>query len=233
MKTIWILWGMWPQASIHFYKMLIQKTQDTHKGEMKNEDYPHLIISNIPVPDLINTLDEKYNTLKMVNNEAKKLEEAWADFLVMPCNTMHIYQKEILDWVTIPFLSIIDCVVQHIKDEKIQKIWVLGTSNTMSSWIYVNLLESHGIRTILPEIDSFRCISQIIKNYISWNISTDDIQNMKKYCDILVQEWAEGIILGCTELPLILENYFWEYNFFASSNILAQYTLTYYQKQLS
>ncbi len=230
MKKIWILWGMWPQASLHFYEMLIQKTENMYGKNTRNQDYPYILLSNIPVPDLIENHEEKKRTVEMVNSEAKALERAWADFLVMPCNTMHLFQDEILQWVTIPFLSIIDCVIKNVKKSQFRKIWILGSSSTLSSWIYTWVLEKIGLTPILPKQNEYTEISRIIKTYISWNINIEDILIMKKYCDDLIDSWAEGIILWCTELPLILKSYFEEYHFFASSEILAQETLSYYSK---
>jgi len=229
MKKIWILWGMWPQASLHFYQMLIKKTTNYYKHP-RNQDYPNIILSNIPVPDLIKWENSINITVTMVNKEAKKLEKFWVNFLVMPCNTMHLFKEEIMKWIQIPFISMIDCVVSSVKKTGIKKVWLLWSSTTMQSSLYSLQLQNTGIQTIIPEINKHNDISTIIQKYISWNITQADIDKIDIYCQELMNSWAEWIILWCTELPLIMKPLFGKYNLFSSSEILSDLTLHNYYK---
>lgn len=229
MKKIWILWGMWPQASIDFYKMLIKKT-NKYTNANRNQDYPYIILSNIPVPDLIRWRKNLEKTLNMVNNEARTLEKSWVDFLVMPCNTMHLFQEKILEWINIPFISMIESVVQSISESGIKTIWLLGSSTTMSSDLYTKPLEKIGIKTHIPKIISHEKISQIIQRYIAWELLVSDISFLDKQCGELIQQWAKWIILWCTELPLIMKSLRLKYRLFSSSKILSEDTLKYYYK---
>lgn len=224
-KKIWILWGMWPQASLHFYQMLIEKVS-SHIASPRNQDYPHLLLSNIPVPDLIKGKEDIKTTVDMVNNEAKSLEKAWADFLVMPCNTMHLFQDGIMRWVNIPFISMIECVVEKVKKWGFKKVWLLWSTTTMQSHLYISPLRDIWVKVVILDKDKHDSISQTIHNYIAEKSSKADVDLLEWYCDELVERWSEIIILWCTELPLILEGSFWKYNFLASSEILAKNTIT-------
>lgn len=228
MKKIWILWGMWPQASIDFYRMLIEKSH-LYGIWSKNQDYPSLILSNIPVPDQIKWENDINLAINMINREAKALEKAWAKFLVMPCNTMHLFKEEIMYWVNIPFISMIECVVEQVKILGFKKVWLLWSSTTMKSHLYISPLNNLGVEIIIPEKQKHDSISQTIHNYIAWTSNKRDIKLLEKYSDKLVESWAEAIILWCTELPLILKNSFWRYNFIASSEILAKKAIQYSQ----
>ncbi len=234
MKKIWILWGMWPQASLHFYQLLIQKVE-TNIRNPRNQDFPNLLLSNIPVPDLIKGKDDINTietTIRMVNKEAKTQEKAWASFLVMPCNTMHLFKKDIIKWVNIPFISMIDCVTEKIQKLGFKKVWLLWSRTTMQSQLYTHPLSCMWIETIIPEEYKHSNISQIIHNYIAGTTHKNDIKLLEWYCDDLLESWSELIILWCTELPLILKASFWKYNFLASSEILADSTLNYYYNDL-
>lgn len=227
MKKIWILWGMWPQASLHFYEMLIKKTKNILPSP-RNQDYPHIILSNIPVPDLIQWQDNVNITVNMVKNEAKCLEKIGVDILLMPCNTMHLFQEQIMQWINIPFISIIECVVSKIKKSWIKKIWLLWSSTTMTSSLYSSPLKKLWIKIIIPKVTDHEQISNIIKKYISGSLTQWDIVVMDQHCKMLTQNWAEGIILWCTELPLIMNNLIEKYKLFSSSEILADSILEYY-----
>ena len=224
MKKIWILWGMWPQASLHFYKMLIEKVS-RNISSPRNQDYPHLLLSNIPVPDLIKGKDDIKITVDMVNKEARALEKAGVDVLVMPCNTMHLFKDDIMQWVGIPFISMIECVVENIKKWGLKKVWLLWSSTTMQSQLYTSPLKNIWINVVIPDKNKHDSISQTIHNYIAWKSSNKDIEILEWCCDELIERWSEIIILWCTELPLILKDSFWEYNFLASSEILAEKVL--------
>ena len=226
MKKIWILWGMWPQASLHFYEILVEKVSN-HIVSPRNQDYPSLLLSNIPVPDQIKDRDNTKITIDMVNREAKYLENAWAEFLVMTCNTMHLFKNDIMQWVQIPFISMIDCVTEKIQKLGIKKVWLLWSSTTMQSQLYTYPLDSIWVEVIVPKVTEHDTISQIILNYIAWKSKQNDIELLNNYCDELIKRWSKAIILWCTELPLILKNNLWEYNFIISSETLAAKTLEY------
>jgi len=217
---------MWPQASLHFYQMLIQKSSN-NMAFTKNQDYPYIILSNIPTPDLIKEKNDIRLTIEMVNQEAQNLEKAWAQFLVMSCNTMHLFKSDIMKWLHIPFLSMIDCVTRRVQESGIKKVWLLWSTTTMQSQLYATPLQKAWVEVIIPEKNKHNSISQTIHNYIAEKSSKQDIQLLEWCCDELVKKWVEIIILWCTELPLILQNSFLKYTFLASSEVLAESTLEY------
>lgn len=229
MKKIWILWGMWPQASLNFYELLIQKTKIKFKTP-RNQDYPHIMLSNIPVIDLIESKIDMQKTIKEVSDEAIALEKWWVSLLVMTCNTMHLFEDEITAWVNIPFISIIDSVINKVWELWVKKIWLLWSKTTIQSNLYQTPLKNIWIKTIsLSEIKQDK-ISKIVLKYISWSISSSDIQDMDGYCKELNLLWAEAIILWCTELPLIMKNLFNKYKLYSSTDILAEIVMKEYYK---
>lgn len=228
MKKIWVLWGMWPQASLDFYDMLIQNTL-TSSHEVKNQDFPYIILSNIPVPDLIQWKKDMDKTISMVNIEAKNLEKVGASFLVMPCNTMHLFQKEVLHWVGIPFISMIESVVEKVLQSGFKTVWLIGSTTTMQSGLYTEKLTEIWVTTLVPNINEHHLISTIIKKCIWGTLSIQDITIIENYCKELTKRWAEGIILWCTELPIIIKDMSTNFTFFLSSKILAEKCLLHYR----
>lgn len=229
MKKIWILWGMWPQASLHFYEMLIDKSKH-YKKNLKNQDYPNIILLNIPVPDLIDSKKDESIVIQMVRREVQNLEKSGVSIILMTCNTMHLFQRNILQWINTPFLSMIDGVINKVQKSGIKKIWLLWSATTMTSWLYETPLDKAWIVTIIPDDTYHENISDIIKKYISGTLFEEDIDTLNQYCEMLINKWAEWIILWCTELPLIMKNFEKKYNLYSSSEILADEVLEYYYK---
>lgn len=219
---------MWPQASLHFYQILIQKIEEDTTFP-RNQDYPHLLLANIPVPDLIEDKSNHDITINMVNSEARNLEQAWVDFLVMPCNTMHLFKKDIIKGVKIPFISMIDCVSEKIQRLWFKRVWLLWSSTTMQSELYISTLNDIWVEVHVPEIQKHNSVSQIIHNYIAGQSNQKDIDLLQQYYDELIVRWSEAVILWCTELPLVLKTVLHKYDFIISSEILAEKALEYSQ----
>jgi aspartate racemase len=143
---------------------------------------------------------------KIVNDIAKNLEKIGADFLVLTTNTMHKVSDLMLDGVNIPFLHIADLTADEIIKEKISTIGLLGTKYTMSEDFYKSKLIEKGINVIVPEENDQNIINEIIYEELCKGI----IKNTSKkiYIEIInkmLKNGAQGIILGCTEIGLLIK----------------------------
>ena len=201
MKTAGILGGMGPQASIRFYQTLIDISQSSFQAK-KNHEYPHLLLSNLPVPDLIQDSKHQHITVDMMHQEAKRLEAAGADFLVLACNTMHLFVDE--SQFNIPFLSMIDIVVQQARKEGRKKVGLLASKTTTQCGLYQEPLRRAGIDCLTLTESQQEQLSNIILNYIANQHSSEDRELLNTFIDQLKSQGAEAIILGCTELPLMI-----------------------------
>jgi len=108
-----VLGGMGPQATVRFYDLAIEKSRAM--GACKNCDFPHMVISNAPVPDFISGRKDEEVAVGMIEQEIVRLENAGADFLVITCNTMHLHMERFRAKGSVPILSMIDAVVDKIK----------------------------------------------------------------------------------------------------------------------
>lgn len=145
MKTIGIIGGLGPETTSEFYLDIIFSCQKKSKTAR-----PGVIISSVPLPyeieeDLItkNKGSERY--IPFLVNEAKRLEKAGADFIVMPCNSLHIFIKEIRNAVSIPVLSIVEETVKFLKKNNFHKVGIVSTSATIENKLYENAFEVESI----------------------------------------------------------------------------------------
>ncbi len=221
MKTIGVLGGMGPQASLKFYERVLFHSQSSYCA-FANADFPHLIISNLPVPDLISDNGAQNIAVDMVTCEAKALQNAGADILTLVCNTMHLFLSEYTKDVSIPFLSIIDSVAEQIVNDKKHKVGILGSNTLLESGIYQETLGKNGIMSLIPSVSERKILSQVIMSIIAGTITEEQKRFLNQLVDQLVASGAEGIVLGCTELPLVLNNHMFSVLLYDSLDILAR-----------
>ncbi len=134
------------------------------------------------------------------------ISEAGADFGIIATNTMHYVFHEVQGRTTLPLISLVDVVAKHVRDLKITKIGLLGTKLTMSTQFYPSALAQYGIETLIPDQLGQDTVHDIIFNELTKGIITT--VSKAKYIDIinkLIDLGAQGVILGCTEIPLLIK----------------------------
>ncbi|MBU3896319.1 MAG: amino acid racemase [Nanoarchaeota archaeon] len=202
-KIIGVLGGMGPSATIRFYQTIIEKCQKS--GLKDNHHYPHILIYNLPAPDIINDQKNKDLTLEMIKDGLRKLESSGVNFIVIPCNTVHIFINELRKCVNVPIVSIIEETLKETENDK--NIIVLGSKTTIENNLYG-----------LPGIE----MSHIIKKIIA---GENTAQDKRFVINTINNSEADGIILGCTELPLIVDEKDVDIPIFNSLDILAKSAL--------
>jgi aspartate racemase len=137
---------------------------------------------------------------------AQSIERSGADFVVLCTNTMHKLADEVEASIQVPFLHIADATADKIRSRGIQKIGLLGTRFTMEQDFYRGRLHQHGLETIVPNQEERALVHQVIYEELCLGIINPD--SKKQYIEIidrLVRSGAEGIILGCTEIELLIQ----------------------------
>jgi len=220
MKTLGVIGGMGPQASIRFMELVINSCTDDF-GVRENAEFPRIILSSLPAPDLIANRENEKKAGDMLEQEAITLEKAGADFLVMTCNTMHVLSSRITNSVSIPFISLIDTVVSQIKLKKVKRTGLLGSMTTMTSDLYLNPLDNAGIEVIRPDIGEMNEVVDCILNVLSGDSSLEERSVLKRVIENLQDRGAQSVILGCTELPLLIDHSDVEIPVFDSLRLLA------------
>ena len=220
MKTLGVIGGMGPQASIRFLDLVIRCCTEKF-GVRENAEFPRIILSNLPAPDLITNRENEKEAAHMLTGEAQKLEQAGADFLVMTCNTMHLLADCCINATSIPFLSIIDAVVERAVANGIKRIGLLGSMTTMTSNLYLKPLKESGIEVMLPDVKDRMRVVSCIKSVIAGKATQKEAKIMRNIIRTLQKRGCEAVILGCTELPLLVDQKFAEIPVLDSLALLA------------
>jgi aspartate racemase len=228
-KAIGILGGMGPEASVYFYKTMIEFSI-TYFGAKNNNDFPEIILYSVPVPDFISNEKDKEQALKMLKERTRLLQNLAIAQMAIACNTAHVFLEDLQAVSKIPFISMIDEVVTRIKKDKIDTVGLLGSPVTLRSQLYQSRLEAEGITTILPTSSQMRILENIIRNVISSKNNNEDIKQLVKISEDLVNKGAQGVILGCTELPVIFPESYEKARIYNSVEILIRALLQNYYK---
>ena len=138
---------------------------------------------------------------------AKALEDAGADFLILSANTSHKFCPAIEQRVSIPILHIVDAVVEAILARGMRTVGLLGTKYTMQEDFYLPRLEAAGVRVLLPEASEMEEINRIIYEELCVGVVKESSRDiLSALVETMRRSGAEGVILGCTELGMILKD---------------------------
>ncbi len=206
MKRIGLIGGMSWESSIVYYELMNKKVREILGGHhscknlMDTVDFDHIV--KLQHEDKWEELDE------IMADSAKRLEKAGADIIVLCTNTMHLCTPAIKANITIPFLHIAEATGMEIVSKGIKKIALLGTKFTMEKDFYKEVLSNQfGIEVIIPTDGERDQIHQIIYGeLVQGQIKDESREVYKTIIKNLEDRGAEGVILGCTEIPLLISD---------------------------
>ncbi|TFB08320.1 amino acid racemase [Candidatus Atribacteria bacterium MT.SAG.1] len=203
-KVIGILGGMGPESTIDlFYKII----KSTPAG--KDQDHLRIIIDNNPkIPDRTAAiLGEGKDPLPALQETARNLEKAGADFIIIPCNTAHYFLPSIQKSVKIPVLNMIKETAKETQKRipQIQKVGLLASMGTYKTKIYHQQFKECNIEVISPEEKREEEVMEAIYAVKAGDLSKEVKKSILKIAQKLIDKGAEVIIAGCTEIPLILK----------------------------
>ena len=225
MKKIGILGGLGPESTIAYYEYITRE----YYRRYSNYAYPEIIIYSLSFQEFI---DVGYQATEKVKRAIEKLHKAGADFVIAACNSIHIVYEEVSKNIPIPWLSIIDATAEEIKKGDINKVGLLGTIFTMGKSFYEKGLSQHCIETIVPSTDDQKKINNIIYKELVLNELRDESRCMiLKIIEKLKRKGAQGIVLGCTELPFLIKQEDVSIKIFNTTTIHAQKALDFALKK--
>jgi len=205
MKTIGLIGGISWQSTLLYYRIL-------NELSIKALGEPHsckCIIYSVQFATIKKLqLENDWDSLNvLMGNAAKALKSGGADLLIIGANTMHLTAPYIIKNVDIELIHIVDAVGAEIKEVGLKKVALFGTRFTMKKDFYKNhLKQKFDVEVIVPEGDDFDMIDTIIcKELVKGIISQNSKQHYLTIIDRLTDLGAQGIILGCTEIPLLIE----------------------------
>jgi aspartate racemase len=204
-KTIGILGGMGPDATVYLYDRILKSTT-AHKDQ---DHITTIIYSHPGTPDRTAAiLENGPSPLPALIHSAKILEQSGADFILMPCVTAHYYYDKIIGHISIPFIHLLETAVHYIKAHpaKLKKIGLIATDGTIETGLFQDLLEKNGLETVTPGEEGQRLFNEAV--YGEKSVKAGFIEEPKhlliKLAGLLKQKGAEAVIAGCTEIPVAL-----------------------------
>jgi aspartate racemase len=202
-KTIGILGGMSPESTVEYYQYITR----TYTERFGDYGYPGVIIYGVSFQPYVDWPNAgRWDLVAAgLSEAAKKLVKAGADLIVIATNTMHLVYDEVQAAVDVPVLSLLDAVGAAIKARKFTTVGLLGTKFTMEKTFYHEALARQGITVLTPEAGDRDYINRVIYEELVAGVIRDE--SRAGYVSIiqkLAAQGAEGIILGCTEIPLLV-----------------------------
>lgn len=204
MKTLGIIGGMSPESTATYYTEINRLINQAKGG---NYSAPILLDSlNFDTIVQCQKRGDWQQAGQILAYSAKRLEQMGADAILLATNTMHKNAPDIKQAISIPFLHILDGTAAAIKAKGLNKIGVLGTAFTMQDPFYRDGLYERGIEAIMPDLESQQRIHQIIFEELC--VGKILPQSKAFYLDVidqLAEKGTEGVILGCTEIGLLVQ----------------------------
>lgn len=199
--TIGVIGGMGPYATAAFFNSLVLNV-----SAEKDWDHPRIVIDNNPkIPSRTRAfLYGEQDPVPAMIASARVLEGAGADFLVMPCNSAHYFLPRVMSEVRTPFINMISVTCAEILNNKISRVGVLAGEVTVLGKLYEQALCSHGIQVLQVDEVAQRDVRSIIEDGKRNSITKKTHQTLQRLIDSLVNRGADCIVLGCTELPLVV-----------------------------
>jgi len=205
MKKIGIIGGIGPESTVEYYKRIVYG----YYKLKNNADYPQIFINSINMSEMLGFIvkNEYEKLIDFLVNEIKKLETIGVDYVAIASNTPHCVINELIEKTTVPIISIVEETGKYIKKINLKKTLLTGTIFTMERDFYKNYFEKLNIECIVPNDNEKKIIHNIIfPNLENGIIIEKDRQLFKDICnEIIANKNIDGIILGCTELPLMIK----------------------------
>jgi aspartate racemase len=191
-------------STLEYYRIINQESNKRLGG--LNSAKIIITSFNYAEIDKLNKTEDHAGVYKLVLDSASKLKRCSVDCLVLCANTLHQYVDKLEKEIGIPIVHIADCTADEIKKNKIKKIGLLGTRFTMEMDFYTKRLKAKGIESIVPEKPERDFIHNAIMSELLIEVFKDETkEKFLHIVDELEQNGAEGIVLGCTEIPLLIK----------------------------
>ncbi len=205
MRKIGLIGGMSWESTAEYYRIMNQEVKERLGGHHSAE----IIMYSVDFEDVHRLqFRGQWDKLSLFLSEiARKLEMAGADFIVIATNTMHKLAPEIEKTISIPLLHIADATAERIKEAGLNRVGLVGTRFTMEMGFYrERLREKHGIEVVVPSAQEREYINHVIYNELVLGILREESKRrFKEIIKGLAEKGAQGVILGCTEIPLLIK----------------------------
>lgn len=218
MKTLGIIGGMGPMATVDLMRKIILSTD-----AKTDQEHIHILVDNNPqIPDRTAAIEGRGESpVEKMLQSAKLLEAQGADVLVIACNTAHYFLDEFKDKVNVPIINMIDEAVNHCLELGYSEVGLLCTIGTRNTGIYQKACDKFNLKLVVPDDEEIKALQDMIYLGVKANNFNYDTSNVKQVISTMRNRGAQAFILGCTETPIAVQMYHLEGNFIDSSLVLA------------
>jgi aspartate racemase len=202
-KKIGIIGGMSPESTVEYYRYITR----TYTERFGDYGYPEVIIYSVSFQPYVEwPREDRWDLVAQgLSAAAQRLEAAGADIILIATNTMHLVFEEVQASVSVPMLSLLDAVGEAILARGMKTVGLLGTQFTMEKTFYPDALAPKGISVLVPEADDREYVNLVIyEELVAGQIREASRAGFVAVVDRLAARGAEGVILGCTEIPLLV-----------------------------
>jgi aspartate racemase len=222
-KRIGILGGISHESTAKYYELILKK----YFEEFGNYYYPEIVIFSLNFQKFTDYEDNNdiEGYLNYIMDGIESLEKSEVDFIVMAANSPHAVFGSVKEKATVPVLSIAEITAENARQQGLKKLLLLGIKFTMQSDFYQSVCSAKGIEVITPDAGEQDTVNRIIFDQLCVGNFTED--SKRKLLEIIDNYNVEGVILGCTELPLILHQVDSDKRFLNTLNLHAEAALEY------
>ena len=204
MKTIGLIGGMSWESTIPYYRIINEGIKEKLGGLHSAK----IILYSVEFDEIekCQSSNQWDKSAEILGDAAKKLESAGADFILICTNTMHKVAPEIQDMISVPIIHIADATADKLQEANINKVALLGTKYTMTEDFYRERLIKRGFDVLIPDLDDINKVNDIIFNELCvGEIKEHSQAEFYRIIDALKNKGAEAVILGCTEIGLLVQ----------------------------
>ncbi|MBD3209761.1 amino acid racemase [Candidatus Micrarchaeota archaeon] len=198
---IGMLGGMGPESTAYTYMRMIRCCQQEY-GAKLDSDFPPILVYSVPVPDVVNKGSNDAEVFEELRKGVKKLSDAGAGFSFIACNTMQGFIPELRK--TAPMLSIVEETVKAAGETGISSWGILATETTIGKGFYQKAFSETGLSVIKPDAESQAKVTSAIRDILAGGRNSPAKEKLLQAVEILRKNGAEGIILACTDLPIVI-----------------------------
>jgi aspartate racemase len=202
-KRIGILGGMSPESTVEYYRHITRE----YVERFGDCSYPEIIIYSVTFQPYVDwPASGRWDLVaRGLTEAAQKLEAAGASFIVIATNTMHLVFDQVQANVGIPMLSLLDAVAAAILKQDMRTVGLLGTRFAMENGFYQEALARKGISVLVPDADDREYVNGVIYHeLVAGQVLGESRSRFVGIIEALAASGAQGVILGCTEIPLLI-----------------------------
>lgn len=205
MKTIGLIGGMSWESTVTYYQVMNETVRERlgglHSAKilMESVDFAEIAVHQFA--------EDWQSCARLVGDAAVRLERGGADFIVIGTNTMHKVAEDIEARLSVPLLHIADLTADALREAGIGRVALIGTRTTMAEPFYKARLEAQGFEVLVPDAAGMETVNRIIFEELCQGIFLEESQReCREVISDLVQQGAQGLILGCTEIGLLVKS---------------------------